>query len=220
MLPDTATVICGPNTSTASHNVILFVGCYLLQARPSRDVVPGQGSLHQPLHPQAKPVQFVVDLEGGGGSGPRDGLAGGLLLSWPGPAPPCSSSGRLLSGLAVQVLTRIDGFEEAEVLFVAIEGQDISGIVHLVAGIILVIIGVHGVLGKFQKCVHPFAVLVHIQEGEVECQAPVSTQSIRITGHIIPQVKTGSIICMLALRRNGHQCQHALRYLNIINIFY
>lgn len=55
----------------------------------------------------------------------------------------------------------------------AVECQDVARVVYLVAGaIVLVSVYLHGILGELQQCLHPCTVLVQVQEGKVERQAP------------------------------------------------
>lgn len=134
-------------------------------------MVARQRALHQPLHPQAQPVQFVVDLQGGQAAG-SVGFAGRVVL-----VGPRASRAFVLGRLGVGVLAGVDGFEHAEVLLVAVEGQHQarvvnSGVPSLVVVAAAAAVGLRGVLGEFQEAVHPLPVLVQVQEGEVQRQAP------------------------------------------------
>lgn len=134
-------------------------------------MVARQRALHQPLHPQAQPVQFVVDLQGGQAAG-SVGFAGRVVL-----VGPRASRAFVLGRLGVGVLAGVDGFEHAEVLLVAVEGQHQarvvnSGVPSLVVVAAAAAVGLRGILGEFQEAVHPLPVLVQVQEGEVQRQAP------------------------------------------------
>lgn len=138
-------------------------------------MVARQRALHQPLHPQTQPVQFVVDLQGGQAAG-SVGFAGRVVLVGPG-ASRAAAAAFVLGRLGVGVLAGVDGFEHAEVLLVAVEGQHQarvvnSGVPSLVVAAAAAAVGLRGVLGEFQEAVHPLPVLVQVQEGEVQRQAP------------------------------------------------
>ncbi|KAG7226941.1 hypothetical protein INR49_022236, partial [Caranx melampygus] len=48
-----------------------------------------------------------------------------------------------------------------------------AGVVNFVASsVVLICVDLHGVLGELQQRVHPLAVLVNVQEGEMQRQAP------------------------------------------------
>lgn len=136
-------------------------------------MVARQRALHQPLHPQTQPVQFVVDLQGRQAAG-SVGFAGRVVLVGPRAS---RAAAFVLGRLGVGVLTGVDGFEHAEVLLVAVEGQHQarvvnSGVPSLVVAAAAATVGLRGVLGEFQEAVHPLPVLVQVQEGEVQSQAP------------------------------------------------
>lgn len=130
-------------------------------------MVAGQRALHQSLHPQAQPVQFVVDLQGGRAAG-SVGFASRVVR------PPCAAvaAAFVLRSLGVGVLAGVDGFEHAEVLLVAIEGQHEACVVDAgvpsLVFVAAVTVDLCGVRGEFQEAVHPPAVLVQVQEGEVQ----------------------------------------------------
>lgn len=129
-------------------------------------MVAGQRALHQPLHPQAQPVQFVVDLQGGHAAGP---VGSASRVVWP-----RSAAGFILGHLAVGVLARVDGSEHAEVLLVAVEGQNEARVVSwgVPSLVFVVAVDLHGVRGEFQEAGYPVPVFVQVQEGEVQSQAP------------------------------------------------
>lgn len=146
----------------------LLSGCDVVQTGPGGDLVAGQRALHQSLHPQAQPVQFVVDLQGGRAAG-SVGFAGGVVR----PSCAAAAAAFVLGSLGVGVLPGVDGFEHAEVLLVAVEGQNEACVVDAgVSSLVFVVaanaaVGLRGVRGEFQEAVHPPPVLVQVQEGEV-----------------------------------------------------
>ncbi|TNN48603.1 hypothetical protein EYF80_041190 [Liparis tanakae] len=142
----------------------------VLLSGPRGDVVARQGALHQPLHPQSQAVQFVMDLQGGQAAG-SFGSARRVVVAGAGPGPPRDAAPFVLGGLAVGVFPGVDGPEQTEVLLVAVECQHKTGVVHLVSPPV-VLVHLHGVLGVLQQRVHPLAVFVNIQEGEMQRQAP------------------------------------------------
>jgi len=170
---------------------VLLPGGDLVQAGPGGDVVAWQSPLHQPLHPQPQPVQLVVDLQGGHGS-----RAVGLALrrlrgvvvvvvvvvvvAGTGPRAaqprrPTPGRPRLVLGRpVVGVLAGVHGLEEAQVLLVAVERQHVAGVVRPAAGplVVVVVVAAHGVLRVLQQGVHPLAVLVHVQEREMQSHTP------------------------------------------------
>jgi len=148
----------------------LFTGGYFVQSWPRGDVVARQGALHEPLHPQSQAVQFVMDLQGGQAAR-SFGSARRMVVAEAGPGPPHGTAPFVLGGLAIWVFPSVDGPKQTEVLLVAVKCQHKTGVVHLVTPPV-VLVDLHGVLGVFQQRVHPLAMLVNIQEGEMQCQAP------------------------------------------------
>lgn len=114
----------------------------------------------------------MVDLQGGHAAG-SVGFAWRVVFTGTGPRPPPRSAPFVLGRLTVMVFPGVDRLKKTEVLLVAVECQHIAGVVHLVvSSIVLVCINLCGVLGVFQQSVHPLAVLVNIQEGEMQRHAP------------------------------------------------
>lgn len=141
-------------------------------------MVARQRALHQPLHPQTQPVQFVVDLQSGQAAG-SVGFAVRVVLVGPRASRAAAAAAFVLGRLGVGVLAGVDGFEHAEVLLVAVEGQHQARVVNsgvsslvVAAAAAAAAVGLRGVLGEFQEAVHPLPVLVQVQEGEVQRQAP------------------------------------------------
>lgn len=135
-------------------------------------MVAGQRALHQPLHPQAQPVQFVVDLQSGHAAR-SVGSAGRVSR----PSGGATAAGFVLRRLGVRVLAGVDGLEYAKVLLVAVEGQNEARVVDsgdplLVFVVAAAAVDLRAVRGEFQEAVHPLAVFVQVQEGEVQRQAP------------------------------------------------
>lgn len=157
-------------------------------------MVAGQRALHQSLHPQAQPVQFVVDLQGGRAAG-SVGFAARVVR------PSCAAAAApfVLGSLGAGVLAGVDGFEHAEVLLVAVEGQHEACVVNCgVPSLVFVVVAAAavdlcGVRGEFQEAVHPLPVLVQVQEGEVQRQTPVRSRK-GFLGSDCLRCKTGFVL--------------------------
>lgn len=138
-------------------------------------MVAGQRALHQSLHPQAQPVQFVVDLQCGRAAGSA-GFAARVVRPPRAAAAAAATAATafILGSLGVGVLAGVDGFEHAKVLFVAVEGQHEACVVNSgVPSLVFVVaaaaaVNLCAVWGEFQEAVHPLPVLVQVQEGEVQ----------------------------------------------------
>lgn len=152
--------------------MIYLFGGDLVESWPGWDVVPRQSAFHQPLHPQAQAVQFVVDLQGGGAAGAVR-FAGWEIVTRTGSHLAPRRPRLVLRRLTVMVLPRVDGFEQAQVLLVAVQSEHVARVVDpSVPPVVLVGINLHGVLSVLQQRGHPLAVLVQVQEGEVQRQTP------------------------------------------------
>lgn len=109
-----------------------------------------------------------MDLQGGRAAG-SVGFAARVVR--PSRAAAAAAAAFVLGSLGVGVLAGVDGFEHAEVLLVAVEGQHEACVVNSgVPSLVFVVAAVAlcGVRGEFQEAVHPLPVLVQVQEGEVQ----------------------------------------------------
>lgn len=157
-------------------NTKFFVGLFicgdLVESRPGWDVVTRQSAFHQPLHPQAQPVQFVVDVQGGGAAGAVR-FTRRMIVTGAGSQLPPGRSPLVLGRLTVVVFPGVDGLEQTQVLFVAIQSEHVaSEVPPPVTAVVFVCVDMRDVLSIFQQRVHPLAVLVQVQEGEVQRQTP------------------------------------------------
>lgn len=109
----------------------------------------------------------MVDLQGGYAAS-SVGFTWWVVIAGTGPRPPARGGSFILGRLAVEVFPGVDGLKQTQVLFMTVKCQHVAGVVHLaVCPFVVVGIDLHGVLGVLQQCVHPLAVLVKIQEGEM-----------------------------------------------------
>lgn len=158
-------------TNTKFFFVGLFICGDLVESRPGWDVVTRQSAFHQPLHPQAQAVQFVVDLQGGGAAGAARFARWVVVTGTGSRFTPRRWPPLVLGRPAVVVFPGVDGLEQTQVLFVAVQSEHVAGVVSPVVAPV-VFVDLRGVLSVFQQRGHPLAVLVQVQEGEVKRQTP------------------------------------------------
>lgn len=111
------------------------------------------------------------------GPGPRVGAGPG-----PGPGLPPALRGRGVRRRVVGIISGEDGSKEAKVFLVAVEGQDVAGVVWRL--LILVRMTRHGVRCRVKERWHPVAVLITVKEGEVERLSPGVAEGFRIINWI------------------------------------
>lgn len=119
------------------------------------------------------------------GSGPiLPGMGPGARVgAGPGPGPGLSPAVRGERGVGrgvVGIVPREDGSEEAKVFLVAVEGQDVAGVVRRLLVLVRMALALHGVRGRAKERRHPVAVLISVEEGEVEGLSPVVAEGFRI----------------------------------------